>query len=187
MVKLTEVDKQFKNPNDVFPAVVINDGIANTLEEATAWINANQKELDLILASCGAVLFRGFPIGTAETFDEFTASFGYPNFTYKESFSNAVRINFTERVFTANEAPKEVEINLHNEMAQTPIYPDKIFFFCMQPGDEGGATPIMRCDMLYQAIVEKDPQLAQDFADKGVKYTTVMPAEDDPESGQGRS
>ncbi len=29
MVKLTEVDKQFKNPNDVFPAVVVNDGIAN--------------------------------------------------------------------------------------------------------------------------------------------------------------
>ena len=187
MVKLTDIEKQFKNDDNVFPAVIVNDGIANTVAEATAWINDNQKELDLILANSGAVLFRGFPLDSAETFDAFSASFGYPNFTYKESFSNAVRINFTERVFTANEAPKEVEINLHNEMAQTPIYPDKIFFFCLQPGDEGGATPIMRCDMLYQALVEKAPELAKDFAEKGVKYTTVMPAEDDFASGQGRS
>ena len=120
-------------------------------------------------------------------FDAFSASFGYPDFTYKESLSNAVRINFTDRVFTANEAPKDVEINLHNEMAQTPIYPDKIFFFCQTPADIGGASPIMRCDMLFDALTKKDPQLAKNFEEKGVRYTTVMPADTDKNSGQGRS
>jgi hypothetical protein len=31
------------------------------------------------------------------------------------------------------------------------------------------------------------PELAADFMSKGLKYTTQMPAEDDPNSGQGRS
>ena len=133
MIKLSEIAHQFKQSNDVFPAVIVNDGSITTFEETVQWVKQNQQQFDELLDKSGAVLFRGFPIDSAETFDSFSASFGYPNFTYKESFSNAVRINFTERVFTANEAPKEVEIYLHNEMAQTPIYPDKIFFFCLQP------------------------------------------------------
>ena len=53
----------------------------------------------------GAVLFRGFPLATAEDFDAFVAAFDLPNFPYDESLSNAVRVNKTPRVFTANEAP----------------------------------------------------------------------------------
>jgi hypothetical protein len=33
-------------------------------------------------------------------------------------------------VFTANEAPAEIEIFLHHEMAQTPRFPSHLFFFC---------------------------------------------------------
>ncbi|MDA9557271.1 TauD/TfdA family dioxygenase, partial [Vibrio sp.] len=184
---LTSVEKQFVNDNDVFPAVIANDGSVNTIEEAAQWIQDHQEELEAILKKNGAILFRGFPVSDAEMFDSFSANFGYPDFTYKESLSNAVRINFTDRVFTANEAPKHAEINLHNEMAQTPVYPDKIFFFCQTPADQGGASPIMRCDMLFDAIKAKDAQLAKDFAEKGVKYTTTMPAANDAASAQGRS
>jgi hypothetical protein len=126
-------------------------------------------------------------VDSAETFDRFSSAFGYPNFTYKESLSNAVRINYTERVFTANEAPKHVEIFLHHEMAQTPISPSKVFFFCKSAADEGGATPLCRSDMLFAALSDEAPALAADFKEKGLKYTTHMPAEDDAQSGQGRS
>ena len=124
---------------------------------------------------------------SAETFDEFSAAFNYPSFTYQESLSNAVRINYTERVFTANEAPKDVEIYLHHEMAQTPLSPDKLFFFCKSAADEGGATPICRSDKLYEALKSEAPELANEFLSKGLKYTTHMPAEDNHDSGQGRS
>ena len=54
-----------------------------------------------------------------DDFHRFIESFGLDNFKYADSFSNAVRHNRTERVFTANEAPPNVEIFLHHEMAQT--------------------------------------------------------------------
>jgi hypothetical protein len=101
--------------------------------------------------------------------------------------SNAVRINYTERVFTANEAPKDVEIFLHHEMAQTPISPSKLFFFCKSAAEEGGQTPLCRSDMLFEDLAKQMPALAADFVSKGLKYTTQMPEEDDPNSGQGRS
>jgi len=185
---LTEVAGQFNaGKKDVFPAVVLNDTGLTTVEQCQHWIKKNQQALEQQLQHSGAILFRGFPIGSAETFDKFTASFNNPNFLYKDSLSNAVRINFTERVFTANEAPKDVEIYLHNEMAQTPIYPDKIFFFCLKPADKGGESPILRCDMLFDALSKNNQALAQAFEQKGVKYTTQMPGEDNPDSGQGRS
>lgn len=172
---------------DIFPKVVVNDGSVTTVEEAIEFVNANKENLEANLFKSGALLFRGFPFVDAETFDQFSSGFGYPNFTYKESLSNAVRINFTERVFTANEAPKDVEIYLHHEMAQTPVSPSKLFFFCMKAAEEGGATPLCRSDKLFEALRKEAPQLAQDFADKGVKYTSYMPAANDTNSGQGRS
>ena len=38
-------------------------------------------------------------------------------------------------------------LELHHEMAQTPLYPSRLFFFCEQPAAEGGATPICRSDV----------------------------------------
>jgi alpha-ketoglutarate-dependent taurine dioxygenase len=167
--------------------VVLNEAGLQTTQECEQWINDNKQALEERLQSSGAILFRGFPLNSAETFDEFSNAFGYPNFTYKESLSNAVRINFTDRVFTANEAPKDVEIYLHHEMAQTPISPSKLFFFCKSAAEKGGATPLCRSDMLFLELQKQDRTLADEFEQKGLKYTTHMPAENDPNSGQGRS
>ncbi|WP_086933667.1 TauD/TfdA family dioxygenase [Agarilytica rhodophyticola] len=186
-IEFQDVAEQLNFDGDIFPKIIVNQGFASTVEECKAWIKANKQALETALTTSGALLFRGFPVKSAECFDEFSAAFEYPNFTYQESLSNAVRINFTERVFTANEAPKDVEIYLHHEMAQTPIYPSKLFFFCQSAADQGGATPLCRSDKLFEALQKKDPKLANDFATKGLKYTTTMPADDNPKSGQGRS
>jgi alpha-ketoglutarate-dependent taurine dioxygenase len=186
-INYVEVPHQLNCGDSVFPSVVVNDGTLTTQQECADWIKANLTELEAKLRETGAILFRGFPVNSAESFDEFSNSFDYPNFTYQESLSNAVRINFTERVFTANEAPKNVEIFLHHEMAQTPISPSKLFFFCKSAAEEGGETPLCRSDMLFDDLQQQMPTLAADFISKGLKYTTHMPAEDDPNSGQGRS
>jgi alpha-ketoglutarate-dependent taurine dioxygenase len=186
-INYVDVPKQLDCGDSVFPRVVVNDGSLSSQSDCARWIKDNIGELEQQLRQSGAILFRGFPIDSAESFDEFSNAFGYPNFTYKESLSNAVRINFTERVFTANEAPKEVEIFLHHEMAQTPISPSKLFFFCKSAADEGGATPLCRSDMLFADLAQEMPTLAADFVKKGLKYTTHMPAQDDHDSGQGRS
>jgi len=176
-----------KYSQDQFPTIIVNDGSINTIEAATAWIKENVSTLEKELNCTGALLFRGFPVIDAPTYDAFFSAFGYPNFTYQESLSNAVRINHTDYVFTANEAPQEVEIFLHNEMAQTPLYPGRISLFCQASAEQGGETVICRSDSIYTQLMATEPVLTNKLAEVGVKYTTCMPSEDRPESGQGRS
>lgn len=173
--------------DDIFPLVVENSTGLTDLPGVVNWLAGETASLKQSLATTGAVLFRGFPVKTAEDFDAFSAAFNYRDFTYQESLSNAVRINFTPRVFTANEAPPDVEIYLHHEMAQTPISPEKLFFCCLSAAESGGATPLCRSDWLFAAFKERHPRWAVRFKTLGLKYRIQMPAEEDSTSGQGRS
>ena len=176
------------NPkSDNFPFIVNNPMSHPDLDECIDWVKTNKSDLKNALSQSGAILFRGFPITSPEAFDLFSAAFEYKPFTYQESLSNAVRINYTERVFTANEAPPEVEIYLHHEMAQTPIAPSRLFFFCKAAAEHGGATPLCRSDWLLEKFTELHPVWTEKFTRLGLKYTTNMPLEDDSTSGQGRS
>jgi alpha-ketoglutarate-dependent taurine dioxygenase len=142
--------------------------------------------IDHSLGVSGAVLLRGFDVPNAAAFDAVIEAYGEPGFTYAESLSNAVRVNVTARVFTANEAPPETEIFMHHEMAQTPKYPSKLGFYCEIAPREGGATPLCRSDLLFAELQRREPDLAAQFEGRGVRYRSTMPAEDDAASGQGR-
>lgn len=170
----------------LFPLAFCSDQQANKTVIAE-WIFANRDRIEEQLALSGAILFRGFGLKDDGDFDNFIRAFDWPNFTYAESLSNAVRRNRTELVFTANEAPPTVSIFLHHEMAQTPVYPSKLLFFCERGADEGGATPICRSDILLQQLREQLPDFVRDCENKGVRYSQTMPLEEDLASGQGRS
>ncbi|MCA9035361.1 MAG: TauD/TfdA family dioxygenase [Planctomycetaceae bacterium] len=170
-----------------FPAAYVADTADANLDEVVRWISENAESLVSQAAETGAVLFRGFPIVTDKDFDAFITAFGLPNFKYEDSLSNAVRVVRTERVFTANEAPPDVRICLHHEMAQTPVYPSRLFFFCEKAAEEGGETPLCRSDVLFDRMTLEMPEFAADCANKGLKYSHVMPAANDAASGMGRS
>src|SRR5947209_12779762 len=157
------------------------------LDAACRWLASHAESLLRQASEHGAILFRGFPLATAEDFDRFVTAFDLPNFPYDESLSNAVRVNRTPRVFTANEAPPTATILFHHEMAQTPVYPSRLFFFCEQPAQTGGATPLCRSDILWERLAARCPVFADDCEKKGLLYSNVMPAENDPRSGMGRS
>ncbi|HJO08738.1 MAG TPA: TauD/TfdA family dioxygenase [Verrucomicrobiota bacterium] len=157
-----------------------------SLSESCEWAGGVTGELSKAAFEHGAVLLRGLPLVTPEDFDAVVHAFGLPNFSYEESLSNAHRINFTPRVFSANEAPPDITIFLHHEMAQTPIYPSKLFFFCQTAADEGGATPICRSDVLWERLNKQCPGFADDCRSKGLKYSNVMPGQADKLSGMGR-
>ena len=185
-VARVSIEGQHDYDGEAFPFVFQCQTPSADLEVATGWLAAHRDELVEQAARHGAVLFRGFPVSTADDFDAFVAAFDLPNFPYDESLSNAVRVNRTPRVFTANEAPPSVSIYLHHEMAQTPVYPSRLFFFCEQPATEGGATPICRSDVLWERLAELCPTFASDCEAKGLRYSNVMPAENDSGSGMGR-
>lgn len=170
----------------VFPLAFGADQPANKAVIAE-WIAQHRTQIEDQLALTGAILFRGFGVVNDADFDAFIRAFDWPNFTYAESLSNAVRRNRTELVFTANEAPSTVSIFLHHEMAQTPVYPSKLLFFCEQAAEQGGATPICRSDILLQQLREQLPDFVAACESKGVRYSQTMPLEEDLASGQGRS
>ncbi|MEO1573656.1 MAG: TauD/TfdA family dioxygenase [Pseudomonadota bacterium] len=185
IVQPVTVDGQY-DLGGPFPLVLAPEGGA-ALSASLRWIEAHRTQLLDQVAAHGVVLLRNIGAANAEDFDAVIRAFGLPNFTYADSLSNAVRVNLTERVFTANEAPPDVSIFLHHEMAQTPIFPSRLFFFCEKSAEVAGQTPVCRSDALYDALLERVPDFARRCEALGVKYTNTMPGDDDPESGQGRS
>ncbi len=171
----------------IFLKEIKNDKELTSIDSTQAWINENKFKIEKLLEEHGVILFSDFPITNAEKFDLFVTAFNFEIFTYEKSLSNAVRINKTNKVFTANEAPKEIEIFLHHEMAQTPIYPHHIFFFCKSTSEKGGETPLCRSDYLYDAIYRENESLLKNFEEYGVIYNSIMSNGDELVSGQGRS
>lgn len=170
-----------------FPLIYQAEAELQDMDAVAAWTQANQQPLLAQLAERGAILLRGLPARSDLDFDRVVQSLGLANFSYAESLSNAVRKNRTERVFTANEAPPEVEIYLHHEMAQTPVYPSKLMFYCELAPSSGGATPLCRSDAVLSVLAERAPEFVRRCEQEGVRYTNVMPASADLASGQGRS
>ncbi len=151
------VPGQQQHHGDPFPLALECRNPGASLETVEAWLADQRGDLLSDAERCGAVLFRGFPLRTAADFDRFVSAFGMAPFTYEDSMSNAVRVNRTPRVFTANEAPPTAQIFFHHEMAQTPYYPKKLFFFCERPADSGGATPLCRSDILWERLTARAP------------------------------
>lgn len=178
---LASIPEQQTHHGIAFPAVVSGSG------DLAAFISNHKSEIAEALATTGTVLFRGFEVPSPQEFDAAVNAYGEDGFSYAESLSNAVRVNVTPRVFTANEAPPDVEIFLHHEMAQTPIFPEKLFFYCEISPERGGATPVCRSDIVMEQIEATRPDLAEKFSTLGLRYTHTMPNAPDPESGQGRS
>lgn len=176
--------QQYAGP---FPLVYTKTEGGESMADTTRWIAAHRDSLLNQLSQHGAILFRGFPVNDHNDFDAFIRAFGLDSFTYEESLSNAVRISKTKLVFTANEAPPDVSIFLHHEMAQTPLFPSRLFFCCEHAPESDGETPLCRSDVLLERLAEKAPDFVEMCESLGVRYSNVMPGSDDPESGQGRS
>ena len=182
-----QVPGQQQVAGTVFPLVYAPHAACSALTSCLQLVGAQKSGILHALSNHGAILFRGFPVTTDIEFDAFVATFDLKGFTYTESLSNAVRRNRTPRVFTANEAPASVSIYLHHEMAQTPVYPSALFFYCEHAAQSGGATPLCRSDVLLSELERRLPEFVRDCENKGVRYANIMPSEEDLESGQGRS
>ncbi len=169
-----------------FPLIYAPRVTVPRLYAAVDWLKASRQLLLDRLERHGVIVFRGFPIAGDEDFDAALGAFQLENFPYEGSLSNAVRRHRTERVFTANEAPPDVEIYLHHELAQTPVYPTRLFFYCEAAPEAGGATPICRSDRLLAHLRDRLPEFVARCERLGVRYINFMPADEDMESGQGR-
>ncbi|MDN3647599.1 TauD/TfdA family dioxygenase [Reinekea marina] len=171
-----------------FPLVVLppNETVASEKPAFDTWVTENKEALHAQLIKHGALLFRGFPVSSADAFEQFLDQTDYQNMPYVGGAAPRTQVT-SSRIVTANESPATEKIPFHHEMAQTPHPPGYIFFYCDTAPASGGATSILHSGEICERFFEISPEFAQEVERQGVRYIRFMPAETDASSAIGRS
>ncbi|EPS67856.1 hypothetical protein M569_06917, partial [Genlisea aurea] len=174
---------QKRNDGVAFPAVLKPNTTASNFPDL---IRAEKSWLDSLLHKHGAILFRGFtPSTTPKDFNDAVEAFGYEDHPYMGGVAN--RHHVYGRVYTTNEAPPQVKISYHHEMAYLPKYPSKLLFFCDLPPAGGGETPLVPSHVIYDRMKHKHPEFVEKLEKHGAIYMNVTRGEDDESYAGGRS
>ena len=131
-------------------------------------LSSQKKNLQQKLLQYGGLLFRGFPLQTADDFAEAVRQLGLGRFVdYIGGDSPRNKIN--EGVYTSTEAPSSIKIPLHNELSFVKYYPKHIYFFCEIAPQTKGETIIADARKIFEAI---DSSIKQRFINKGLRYVS---------------
>lgn len=133
--------------------------------ELVAWATGEREELKRKLLQCGAIVFRGFNVGGVDGFQEFARIISPELLDYKERA--APRREIADNVYTSTEYPANQRIMQHHEMSYSHNWPTKIWFYCVQPPQQGGATPVTNERKVFTRI---DPRIKETFMRKRVMY-----------------
>ena len=128
------------------------------------WATNKREYLETNLLQHGAILFRGFKIDTVPKFEQ-VASAICPNLF--ANYGDLPREGNSEKVYHSTPYPSDRAILFHNESSHLHQYPLKIWFFCVQPAEEGGETPIVDCHKVYQLLT---PKLRSHLEEKQLMY-----------------
>ena len=96
-----------------------------------SWVRDHKDHIHEQLIKHGAVLLRGFPVESAEAFEQLLDQTDYQNMPYIGGAAPRDQVT-ASRIVTANEAPASEKIPFHHEMAQVPT-PRAIFSFTAIP------------------------------------------------------
>ncbi len=128
------------------------------------WAQQNRSYLEQELFQHGAILFRNFHTQSVEKFEKVASAICPHLFG---DYGDLPRQDISDRVYGSTPYPADRSILFHNESSHMHCWPRKIFFCCLQPASQGGATPIVDCRRIYQKI---DPQIREKFEQKGLMY-----------------
>lgn len=150
------------NPQSPLPLMVrpLIEGV-----DLTVWASANPEFIETELSKRGAILFRDFQVGGVDGFEQFirTTSGELIEYTYRSTPRTQVRGS----IYTSTEYPPDQSIPLHNEMAYSCKWPMKLCFFCVQPAERGGETPLADSRRVFARI---DPGIRERFVEKRLMY-----------------
>ena len=117
------------------------------------------------LESHGAVLYRGFPVATPESFEAVARAID-PELK-NDYLGTSPRDALTEYVFSASELPPWYPIPQHCEMSFLPQPPRRLVFCCLLPPQgPGGETPLADFRAVHRDL---DPQVREKFERLGVR------------------
>lgn len=132
--------------------------------DLAAWCVAQRDWVDELLAAHGAILFRGFDIPTASSFEQVARSAFGELFA---DYGDLPRNHAGEKIYESTPYPADQRILWHNESAHQPSWPMRISFYCVTPATAGGCTPIIDTRALMHQL---DPDVVDAFRRKGLMY-----------------
>lgn len=135
------------------------------LARTLGWFAAHRPEIDRLTTEVGAVVLRGFPIDDTADFDALVAGYPTPSFGYAGGATP--RASIAGRVYEATQAPPNLRMRLHQEMAYLPNYPARVAFYCKTPSETGGETIIGDMRQVDRAI---RPEFRAKVKELGVFY-----------------
>lgn len=157
------VKTDFLHDGQTFP-LVLRPAMADV--NLISWAADNRVFIETQLLQHGALLFRDFKVATVDEFEQFARSISGELLGYRERA--APRVEVGRNIYTSTEYPADQHIPLHHEMSYSHNWPTKIWFFCMQPPAEQGATPIADDRKVFQLL---RPEIKETFMRKKVMYT----------------
>jgi hypothetical protein len=129
-----------------------------------AWTQQNRRWIGDRLHERGALLWRGFGISSVEAFEAFAqAACGNLFGEYGDLPSAAGG----DKVYQSTPYPATKTILFHNESSHMHRWPLRQMFFCLQPSQQGGETPIVDCRQMLRAL---PAQVVEQFATKKLLY-----------------
>ncbi|QSQ17128.1 TauD/TfdA family dioxygenase [Myxococcus landrumensis] len=129
------------------------------------WGRAHAPALRHLLSARPAMLFRGFRVPGVDAFERFAECIQPTLAEYLER--STPRTEVSGKVYTSTEYPAHETIPQHNEMSYASAWPMKLFFHCVQPSQEGGATPIADSRSVLEWL---SPEVRERFTQRRVMY-----------------
>ncbi|MEP6515217.1 amino acid adenylation domain-containing protein [Microcoleus vaginatus] len=155
------IKTEFLQPGELFP-LVIKPAASDV--DLIDWAKNNRPSIETKLQQHGAILFRGFTDPLVSTFEQFALGICPELFS---EYGDLPREGMGGKVYGSTPYPADQTIFFHNESSHLHRWPMKIWFFCVQPAQSGGETPIVDCRKVYQLL---DPKLREKFAQKQLMY-----------------
>ncbi len=129
-----------------------------------SWAENNREYIETELFKHGAILFRDFNIQSVSEFENFAQAI-CPNLFAE--YGDLPRAGEGGKVYGSTPYPADKAIFFHNESSHLHCFPLKIWFYCVQPAQQGGETPIVDCRKAYQILPAK---LREKLAQKQLMY-----------------
>jgi hypothetical protein len=158
---MIELDTQTLN---AFPLVVRPTGRVDA-EVLTQWLSAEPARAGELTREYGAVLFRGFEIRGAASFEAVCRA-GTPDLV-EYTGGGSIRTHVEGKVYTSTEYAADQHIPLHCESTYFPVPPRFIWLLCEIPAAGGGETPI---GDMQRVLGRLDPEVVARFRERGVRY-----------------
>jgi alpha-ketoglutarate-dependent taurine dioxygenase len=142
-----------------FPFIISSDGAVGRLSDQ---ITAGRDRILERLHASGAVLLRGFDVGGVDGFEAAVRALSGEPLAYTERSSPRTKLK--GHIYTSTDYPPTEEIFFHNENSYQTSWPMTLFFHCVQPSRERGATPLSDVRQVLKAI---DPSVREKFSRRG--------------------